>query len=94
MNPFSLIIRALVRFYQLFLSPVLPGVCRHAPTCSEYALEAVCRHGPLSGSWLALKRIGRCQPWGTSGYDPVPPVKCDPHPATVPGGPGARHSGA
>jgi putative membrane protein insertion efficiency factor len=77
----------------LFLSPVLPGACRYSPTCSEYALEAVRAHGPLGGTWLALKRIGRCQPWGTSGYDPVPDVKCDHHHSTVTSGPGARQSG-
>ncbi len=61
-----------VRLYQLCLSPWLAGRCRHLPTCSAYAIEALERHGPLSGSWLALKRIGRCHPWGTWGYDPVP----------------------
>ncbi|MEE2759931.1 MAG: membrane protein insertion efficiency factor YidD [Pseudomonadota bacterium] len=76
MNPLSFILRTLIRLYQLFISPVLPGVCRHSPTCSEYALEAVRCHGALGGAWLALKRIGRCQPWGTSGHDPVPHVDC------------------
>lgn len=72
MNPFTIIIQALIRFYQLFISPVLPGACRHAPSCSEYALDAVRLHGPLAGSWLALRRLLRCHPWGSSGYDPVP----------------------
>jgi putative membrane protein insertion efficiency factor len=97
MNPISLIIEALIRFYQLFVSPVLPGACRHAPTCSEYCLEAVRRHGPVAGSWLALKRIGRCQPWGSSGYDPVPTATCGDHHATAPGAPAApsaRQGGA
>ena len=78
MNPLSFILRTLIRLYQLFISPVLPGVCRHSPTCSEYALEAVRCHGVWGGAWLALKRIGRCQPWGTSGHDPVPHAGCVP----------------
>ena len=72
MNPLSLILRGLVRAYQMLLSPVLPGSCRYHPTCSEYARQAVKDHGPVSGSWLALKRIGRCHPWGGFGLDPVP----------------------
>ncbi len=61
-----------VRLYQLCLSPWLGGRCRHLPTCSAYAIEALERHGPVAGGWLAVKRIGRCHPWGTWGYDPVP----------------------
>lgn len=62
----------LVRGYQLCLSPWLGGRCRHLPSCSEYALEALERFGPLAGSRLALKRLARCHPWGSFGYDPVP----------------------
>lgn len=62
----------LVRFYKGAISPMLPPSCRYTPTCSEYALEALRKHGPLRGSWLAIKRICRCHPWGGSGYDPVP----------------------
>ena len=94
MNLTSLILRALIRSYQLSLSPVLPGVCRHSPTCSEYAMDAVRGHGPIAGAWLALKRIGRCQPWGTSGYDPVPEPKYNHHHTAQPGNPGARQSKA
>lgn len=65
----------LVRFYQLAISPLTPPSCRFVPTCSQYAVEAIRVHGPLRGSWLALKRILRCNPWGGSGYDPVPPRK-------------------
>lgn len=61
-----------IRFYQLCISPLLPPVCRFTPTCSQYAIEALRKHGPFRGSWLALRRILRCHPWGGSGYDPVP----------------------
>ncbi|MBR1637659.1 MAG: membrane protein insertion efficiency factor YidD [Bacteroidales bacterium] len=62
----------LVRFYQVCISPLKPASCRFTPTCSEYALEALRKYGPFKGSWLALRRILRCHPWGGSGYDPVP----------------------
>ena len=65
-------LRGLVRFYQLAISPMLPPSCRHVPSCSEYAMEALERHGPFRGLWLAVRRVARCHPWGTSGYDPVP----------------------
>lgn len=52
---------------------MLPKSCRHEPTCSEYAIIAIKTHGVLIGIWLAIKRISRCHPWGTFGYDPVPP---------------------
>lgn len=61
-----------IRAYQWLISPILPGACRHLPTCSDYAVQALEIHGPFRGFWLALKRILRCHPWGTSGYDPVP----------------------
>lgn len=64
----------LIRLYQVAISPWTPASCRFTPTCSAYAAEAVERHGALRGSWLALKRLGRCHPWGGSGYDPVPPA--------------------
>jgi putative membrane protein insertion efficiency factor len=62
----------LVRFYQLAISPYFPPRCRYQPTCSAYSIEALQKHGALKGGWLALKRIGRCHPWGGTGYDPVP----------------------
>lgn len=61
-----------IRFYQLTLSPLLGAHCRHTPTCSQYAIEAIREWGPIKGIWLGMKRIARCHPWGTSGYDPVP----------------------
>lgn len=63
---------ALVRAYQYALSPWWGGQCRFTPTCSHYAIEALERHGAAGGSWLALRRILRCHPWGHGGYDPVP----------------------
>jgi putative membrane protein insertion efficiency factor len=62
-----------VRLYQLAISSWTPASCRFTPTCSTYAIEAVARHGAAKGAWMALKRIGRCHPWGGHGYDPVPP---------------------
>ena len=62
----------LVRAYQVVLSPVMGGRCRFAPSCSHYAIEAYERHGALRGSWLTLRRLLRCHPWGGSGFDPVP----------------------
>ena len=62
----------LVRFYRVALSPWLGTNCRFDPTCSSYAIEALRAHGVFRGTWLAAKRIGRCHPWGGSGYDPVP----------------------
>jgi hypothetical protein len=58
--------------WQKTFSVVLPPSCRFSPSCSAYAIAALQRHGPLRGGWLALRRIGRCHPWGPSGYDPVP----------------------
>lgn len=63
----------LIRGYQLLLSPLLGGNCRFHPTCSEYAIEAMRAHGVVRGSWLTVRRIGRCHPWGGAGHDPVPP---------------------
>lgn len=63
---------ALIRFYRTFISPLKPPCCRFTPTCSEYALQAVMKYGALKGSWLAIKRIIRCNPFCKGGYDPLP----------------------
>lgn len=72
---FPRLLTGLIRLYQRAISPLLPPACRFTPTCSEYAVQAIEAYGSGKGSWLALKRLGRCHPWGGSGYDPVPP--CD-----------------
>ena len=72
MKPVTFLLVGLVRAYQLILSPHLPPACRFFPSCSHYALLALQRHGAFRGSWLTLKRLLRCQPFGTAGYDPVP----------------------
>ncbi|KJD36324.1 hypothetical protein PW52_06985 [Tamlana sedimentorum] len=62
----------LIKGYQIFISPLTPATCRFQPTCSHYTTKALKKHGLFKGSWLAIKRISRCHPWGGSGYDPVP----------------------
>ena len=62
----------LIRFYQLVLSPYVPSACRYQPTCSQYAFEAIERFGVVKGIWLAARRILRCTPAHTGGFDPVP----------------------
>ncbi len=64
-----------VYIYKYLISPWTPASCRHVPTCSQYAIDALKIHGPFKGLWLATRRILRCHPWGTHGYDPVPPKK-------------------
>lgn len=72
MSPFAAVLRIPIRAYQLLLSPMLGPNCRFEPTCSCYALGALEEHGALRGSWLALKRVARCHPYGGAGFDPVP----------------------
>ena len=57
--------------YQRLLSPMLPSSCRFTPTCSEYTKQAIIKHGFIKGTFLGIKRISKCHPWGKSGYDPV-----------------------
>ena len=70
---------ALVRFYQLFISPVMGSNCRFYPTCSGYMIEAIQTHGALKGLWLGIRRILRCHPYSDGGLDPVPEPKCCRH---------------
>lgn len=71
-SPVGTFLVALIRSYQLLLSPLFPSSCRFFPTCSEYAKEAVVAHGVLKGSWLVFRRLLKCRPFGPGGYDPVP----------------------
>ena len=72
-KPLSWLMLALIAFYRTCISPLTPPACRYTPTCSQYAQEAIKKYGPFKGGWLALKRIGRCQPFSKRDwYDPVP----------------------
>ena len=62
----------LIRIYQITLSPFIGRNCRYTPSCSNYGIEAIKKYGALKGGWLTIKRILSCNPWGGSGYDPVP----------------------
>lgn len=73
MSPIAYFVSLPVRFYRLVFSPWVGHSCRYHPSCSAYALEALEKHGAIRGSWLAVRRIGRCHPWGGSGIDNVPP---------------------
>jgi putative membrane protein insertion efficiency factor len=72
-SPAAWLLTGAIRAYQ-HLMAWSPPRCRFAPTCSQYALEAVTTHGAVRGSWLAVRRIGRCHPWHPGGLDPVPPA--------------------
>ena len=67
----------LIRGYQLIISPLLGSNCRFMPTCSEYAMESLRSYGSIKGSYLTIKRIGKCHPWGGHGYDPIPTKKVE-----------------
>jgi hypothetical protein len=69
---FSKLLIGLIKLYQVTLSPLIGRACRYTPTCSNYGIEAIQKYGPIKGSWLTLKRVLSCNPWGGSGYDPVP----------------------
>ncbi|MGH1458726.1 MAG: membrane protein insertion efficiency factor YidD [Paracoccaceae bacterium] len=72
MSPLAHLLALPIRAYRLVFSPWVGFNCRYQPTCSAYALEALQKHGAFRGGWMAAKRIGRCNPWGNCGYDPVP----------------------
>jgi len=72
MTPAAFLLSLPIRAYRLIFSPWVGFNCRYQPTCSAYALEALQKHGAIKGSWIAAKRIVRCNPWGPCGYDPVP----------------------
>lgn len=71
----KIFLRIVIRAYQLLLSPFLGTRCRFEPSCSHYAQDAIETHGVISGSWLTFRRLLRCHPFGSSGYDPVPHSK-------------------
>jgi putative membrane protein insertion efficiency factor len=64
-----------IQFYRYAISPLMADHCRFYPSCSCYAIEAINTHGSLRGGWLAVRRLGRCHPWNTGGFDPVPPAQ-------------------
>lgn len=74
---------ALIDGYRLLLSPLIGPVCRYQPTCSMYSREAILTHGVIRGGWLAARRILRCHPWASAGYDPVPPPGVTERPASA-----------
>lgn len=74
-SPLAWLARGLIKVYQHTLSPFLGSSCIYMPTCSRYTHEAIGVHGFFKGSWLGMKRIGRCHPWHEGGYDPVPERK-------------------
>lgn len=72
MKILSYILIFLVKIYQYLISPIIPNSCRYTPTCSDYSILALKKHGPIKGFYFSIKRIASCNPWGGSGYDPVP----------------------
>ncbi|MDO4904011.1 MAG: membrane protein insertion efficiency factor YidD [Lautropia sp.] len=76
-RPLVRALMAMVRGYQLGVGSIMTPSCRYVPSCSEYALDALRLHGAGRGSWLTLKRVCRCHPWGGHGFDPVPPIRGD-----------------
>ena len=73
-----------ILIYRYTFKPFVGHNCRHLPSCSEYALDAIDRNGPWRGFWLMISRLSRCQPWGTSGFDPAPDLSAERHPFWAP----------
>jgi putative membrane protein insertion efficiency factor len=71
-NPLSYLFIGLIKIYQYTISPLLGASCRYQPTCSQYGIEALKKHGFFNGSYLTIKRVLSCHPWGGHGHDPVP----------------------
>jgi len=71
-NILSKILIVFINFYQYSISPLIGANCRYSPTCSHYSIDAIKKYGPFKGGWLSIKRILSCNPWGGSGYDPLP----------------------
>jgi putative membrane protein insertion efficiency factor len=71
-SPLALLMLGGIRLYQWTLSALIGRHCRFQPTCSRYSAEAIVRYGAFRGGWMAIRRIGRCHPWGGAGWDPVP----------------------
>ena len=69
---FTLPLIIFIKFYQLFVSPIIGHNCRYLPTCSEYTIECLKNFGLIKGTFLSFKRISKCHPWGSHGYDPIP----------------------
>lgn len=82
-DPLRWLLIGFLRAYRLLISPLYGQVCRYHPSCSAYALEAVTERGSLMGTWLAVRRLGRCHPWAAGGYDPVPPRREPSEPSRV-----------
>ena len=72
LSPAARVLLAAVRGYQLLASPLFAGSCRYEPSCSRYMAQAIARHGAVRGGWLGVRRLSRCHPFGSSGFDPVP----------------------
>lgn len=77
MSPSVRIALFVIRAYQMVLAPFAGGACRFEPSCSEYAVQAVQKHGAWRGLSLAIRRVGRCHPFGSAGFDPVPPPSAE-----------------
>lgn len=80
-SPLARLVIGLLHGYQTWISPLLGPHCRFEPSCSRYAVTAISDHGAVRGGWLAVRRLGRCQPFHPGGYDPVPPARSAGHPA-------------